>query len=107
MDLDGGLTPCHGVGILSVYMALCKLCGPSEIFSDSRGVVQALNKGEVGIKTRISGFWSGARKVSSSVKAFNIRVVMVVWTKAQNTLEEKAKMSPEDRWPGPMRQLTS
>ena len=28
-------------------MALCKLCGSSEIFSSNRGVVQALCRGEV------------------------------------------------------------
>ena len=33
--------------ICALYMALCKLCGPSEIFADSRGVVRAVNKGEV------------------------------------------------------------
>ena len=28
-------------------LALCKLCGPSEIFSDNRGVVQAVHEEEV------------------------------------------------------------
>ena len=34
--------------IWAVYMSLCTLCGLSAIFSDHRGVVQALNKNEVG-----------------------------------------------------------
>ena len=33
--------------IRALYMVLMKLCWPAEMFSDHRGVLQALNKGEV------------------------------------------------------------
>ena len=33
--------------ISALYMVLMKLCGPAEVFCDHRGVVQALNKGQV------------------------------------------------------------
>ena len=49
-----------------LYIAVCKLSGPSEIFTDNRGVVQALNKGEVDCimptsRTRIHGLRSRAK----------------------------------------------
>ena len=64
MDLDGTMTPWCGVeGVMPIslevqraikraemwafYMALCKLCGRSEIFSGNQEVVQVMNKGEV------------------------------------------------------------
>ena len=64
------------------FLALCKLCGPPEIFSDNRGVVQALNEGEV---DRISAghndpdLWMWVwNKVGACIEeGFDIRVV---WT---------------------------
>ena len=49
-----------------LYMAVCKLSGPSETFTDNRGVVQALNKGEVDCimptsRTRTHGLSSRAK----------------------------------------------
>ena len=32
---------------MGLFLALCKFIGPAEIHCDNRGVVQALNKGEV------------------------------------------------------------
>ena len=81
--------------IWALYMALTKLCGTAEIFSDNTGFMQALNKGEV---TCIS-----AGSLGSGL-AENWRVFVhegidlhVIWTKAHSTLEDKAKMSPENR----------
>ena len=64
---------------LALYVALCTLCGPSEIFFDIRRVVQAFSKGEVdcisaGKARRISGFQSGARLVSVVEEVFSTRV---------------------------------
>ena len=62
-------------------MSLCKLCGLSVIFSDHLGVVQALNKDEVGCSSaghKDAGLWMSGPK-------------------QHTTLEEKAKMTPENR----------
>ena len=86
--------------IWALYMALTKLCGTDEIFSDNTGVMQALNKGEV---TCISASRKDADLWGSGL-AENWRVFVhegidlhVIWTEAQSTLEDKAKMSPENR----------
>ena len=39
--------PSRGLKCWALCLALCKLCGLSEMYTDYRGVVQALNKGEV------------------------------------------------------------
>ena len=63
MNLDGDEEPWYGVAcnmpielevqrtikradICALYMALCRLNGPAGIYSDNRGVVQALNRGQ-------------------------------------------------------------
>ena len=82
--------------IWASYMALCKLCRPSDIFSDIIGVVRALSKGEVDC----IGAWHNAaelwdlvwNKVHECIEEdLNMRVF---WTQAHTTLEEKAKMTP-------------
>ena len=79
-------------------MALCKLCGPAEISSDNRGVVQAEKKGEVNcISTgqKYAHLWIvvGNKSNDCIVKRFALRFQ---WTTAQATLAEKA-MTPENR----------
>ena len=82
-----------------LHMALCKLCGPSEIFSHNRGMVQTLNKIEVDCISaghRGTDLWMLVwSKVGECIdEGVDIRVV---WTKEHTTFEEKAKVTPEDR----------
>ena len=81
-----------GAAIWAVHVSLCKLCGLSVTLSDQRGVVQALNKDEVGCSS--GGHWSGTRSASGWVEG-----VTTGWPgpKQHTTLEEKAKMTPEYR----------
>ena len=80
-------------------MAFCKLCGPSETFSDNRVVVPTLNTGEVdcisaghhGVDSWVL-VWS---QIDECIEEGSDKSVM--WTEAHTTLEEKAKMSLEDR----------
>ena len=82
----------------AVGMAMCK-CGPSDIFLDIRGFVQALNESEVDCISAGHNdadiwvfVWS---KIDECIdEGPNIGVV---WTKAQTTLEEEATMTLVNR----------
>ena len=91
MDLD---TPWHGVGrimlislevqrtiertdIWAILMALCQLCGPSDIFGKLRsGAIKKRAKwiaSALGMKARISGCLSGTKWISAQMRGLNIR----------------------------------
>ena len=76
-----------------------KRYGPSKIFSDNRGVVQALHKGEVdcisaGHEDADLWVWVWSKVDECVDQDINIRVVR---TTALTTFEEKAKMLPKNR----------
>ena len=65
--------------IWAVYKASIKLCRTAEMFSDHRGVVPALNKGDVNCirashKDGISGFQSGEK-----LESLLMRTLTCVW----------------------------
>ena len=87
MDLD---TPWHGVGrimlislvvqrtiertdIWAIRMALCQLCGPSDIFGKLRSGASFKKRTKwiasvLGMKARISGCWSGTKWMSAPMR---------------------------------------
>ena len=84
--------------ICSLLMALSKLIGSAEIYSDNRGVVQALNRGQVECihaNHDDADLWIKVWVKVDGHKEQDRRLG-VVWVKAHTSAKEEAQMAQQD-----------
>ena len=82
------------VEIWASLMALSKMIGPAEIYSDSRGVVQALNEGEaecISANHKDADLWIQVWDKEQELR------LGVAWVKAHTSAKEKAQLTQQKK----------